>query len=218
MDIGAEPLDPTPLRVFRKELRARKLAEREALPAAAQSQKTERIAGHVAALLGELRPRVLSLTWPMRGEVDLRPVIAAWLRADPARRAVLPVVMAPRTPLRFRAWTPETRMEVQLFGVHEPAEGDWLVPDHLLLPPVAFDQEGFRLGYGAGFYDRTLAALSPRATAIGVAFDLARCPTIHPQPHDWPLDWVITERGVERREETANGRGRLERRPPSVDR
>lgn len=213
MNIRAEPLDPAELRVFRKELRARKIAEREGLPAAAQSEKTERIAAYVTALLEELRPRVLSLTWPMRGEVDLRPVAATWLQADSARHAVLPVVVAPRMAMRFRSWTPETRMEVRLFGVHEPVEGEWLTPDHLLLPPVAFDHEGFRLGYGAGFYDRTLAALSPRATAIGVAFELARCPTIHPQPHDWPLDWVVTERGVERREETVDGRGRLARRP-----
>jgi 5,10-methenyltetrahydrofolate synthetase len=77
-----------------------------------------------------------------------------------------------------------------------------VVPQALLIPPVGFDARGFRLGYGGGFYDRTLASLAPRPLAIGVAFELSRVDSIRPQPFDLPMDYVVTERGIFKTRET----------------
>jgi 5-formyltetrahydrofolate cyclo-ligase len=98
--------------------------------------------------------------------------------------------------LIFRAWTPETPMVERKFGVWVPESGEQLQPEVLLVPVVAFDAAGYRLGYGGGYFDRTIAAADPRPVALGIGFELARVPTIHPQAWDVPLDAVITESGV----------------------
>ncbi len=80
-----------------------------------------------------------------------------------------------------------------MWGIPVPAEGEAVLPDTLLVPLVGYDPHGFRLGYGGGFYDRTLAAMPTRAATIGVGFTLGALETIHPQPHDIPMDVVIPE-------------------------
>ena len=111
-------------------------------------------------------------------------------------RAALPVVVAENTPLAFRAWTPETRLEADRYGIPSPVEGDWLTPQALLLPVNGVDERGYRIGYGGGYFDWTLATLSPRPLAIGVGFELARVADINPEAHDMPLDALVTEAGV----------------------
>jgi 5-formyltetrahydrofolate cyclo-ligase len=114
--------------------------------------------------------------------------------------AALPVVLAPKTPLIFREWHPGVEMAQGKLGIPYPKAGAELVPDTVLLPMNGFDREGYRLGYGGGFFDRTLEALkNRRPTVIGVAFDLVAIETIHPQPWDMPVDYVVTERGVYQR-------------------
>ena len=88
-------------------------------------------------------------------------------------------------------------MVTDRYGIHYPASGDMLHPDLLLIPVNAFDAQGFRLGYGKGHFDHTLASLVPRPLAIGVGFELARVASIHPQAHDIPMDAVVTENGTE---------------------
>ena len=111
-------------------------------------------------------------------------------------RAALPVVIAEHEALRFREWTPETPLAADRYGIPTPSAGDWLIPDLILLPLNGFDAAGYRLGYGGGYFDRTLAALSPRPLAVGVGFEINRVASIRPQPHDQRLDWIVTENGA----------------------
>jgi 5-formyltetrahydrofolate cyclo-ligase len=93
----------------------------------------------------------------------------------------------------FRAWSPECAMSEGLYGIPVPQGTDEVRPDLVLLPLVGFDAARFRLGYGGGYYDRTLAGLAPRPRTIGIGFELARLATVHPQPHDIALDAIVTE-------------------------
>lgn len=189
--------DEVALREFRTRLRTESLARREALPESEHAARSAKIASALSGLLDDLAPSVLSFCWPYRGEIDVRGVIAQWLAGADARRAALPVIVQPRTPMIFRRWMPGAVMRADRLGIEVPAEGEILVPDCLILPLVAFDSAGFRLGYGAGYFDRTIAAIVPAPTVIGIAFEMFRCDTIRPQPYDAPLDHLITENGAQ---------------------
>jgi 5-formyltetrahydrofolate cyclo-ligase len=132
--------------------------------------------------------------WPFRREFDCLPYLRGVVQAG--GRACLPIVIQPRSPLEFRAWTPESRMEKGVWGILHPADGPPQRPAAFLSPLVGFDAEGYRLGYGAGYYDRTLGARQDRPLVIGVGYELQRLATIHPQPHDIPMDWIVTEAGL----------------------
>ena len=151
-----------------------------------------RIVAHALATLP--RPRVAAFCWPIKHEPDVRPLLASWASAKV--RAALPVVVAEKEALRFREWTPDTRLEPDRYGIPTPTAGEWLTPDLILLPLNGFDGAGYRLGYGGGYFDRTLAALSPRPLAVGVGFEINRIDSIRPEAHDQRLDWIITESGA----------------------
>lgn len=192
-------MDQTALRSFRKALRDKSIAAREAMDATQRAVKSASICGSLAVLIARVQPCRLGFCGPFRGEVDVRADIGKWLAQDPTRIAALPVVRAPRTPMTFRRWVPGCAMVADIYGIEIPAAAEPVVPDCLILPLVAFDDAGYRLGYGAGYFDRTieaLAAAGPRPTVIGLGFECVRCPTIHPQPYDAPLDWLITEAGI----------------------
>jgi 5,10-methenyltetrahydrofolate synthetase len=123
--------------------------------------------------------------------------LAERLRAAGATLA-LPVVVAPGEPLLFRIWHADAPLVAGPFDAAHPSEGPAVVPDVVIVPLLGFDAAGYRLGYGAGYYDRTLAALRPRPLALGVGFACGRLPTIRPQPHDIALDAIVTEDGVVR--------------------
>ena len=179
---------------FRSALRSRLIALREALPAAERARLSRLIEARLGALLDAVNPAVLGFCWPFRGEFDARPLVAARLAGG--LRACLPVVVDDGQPLAFREWTPQSEMIEDRYGIHVPAQGERLRPDAILMPLNAFDAAGYRLGYGGGFFDRSLAALAPRPKAIGVGFELARVASIRPQPHDRPMDFVVTEAGA----------------------
>ena len=106
-------------------------------------------------------------------------------------------------PLVFRRWTPETRMVRGDWNIPvPPPEAEALTPDITLAPVMGWDGACYRLGYGGGYFDRTLAALSPRPFTIGIGFQSARLATIYPQPHDIPLDVIVTEAGIQANRET----------------
>ncbi len=139
---------------------------------------------------------VIGLCWPFQAEFDARPV-AAGFRSQGARLA-LPAVVAKAQPLEFREWWPGATLVEGVYGLLVPEGTARLVPDILLVPPVGIGGEGDRLGYGGGFFDRTLAAIEPKPLTFAHAFELSRVPTTTPQPHDILMDFVITEAGVER--------------------
>lgn len=181
---------------FRTALRRDKLAARMALEHGVRQAWAARLEAHLAGLLDPLPPQVLAFCAPVRGEVDLRPL--ASLLIERGWRTAMPVVEAAAAPMHFRAWTAASAMGRDRYGIPVPAAGETLSPSVVLLPLLAFDAQGFRLGYGGGYFDRTLAALVPRPLAIGIGFELARVADIRPQAHDIPLDAVVTEAGIER--------------------
>jgi 5,10-methenyltetrahydrofolate synthetase len=146
---------------------------------------------------GLARSRV-AFCWPIKNEYDARH-IARTLRGLGALTA-LPVVVAPRSPLAFREWHPGIELAKGALDIPYPVNSREIVPDAVLLPMNGWDPQGYRLGYGAGFFDRTLAGLAKKPVVIGVAYEQARLDTIHPQPWDIPVDYLVTERGVYRRD------------------
>ena len=192
--IGANsPSDPE----RRSALRRDKIAAREALAPRLHQTLSLVIETHLTSLLRRCQPRVLGFCWPFRAEFDCRPLVARLI--DEGVRSCLPRVISADTALEFRAWRADSEMLVDRYGIHYPATGATLTPDVLLLPVNAFDAAGYRLGYGAGYFDRTLAQLVEQGRCpltIGVGFELARVDSIHPDTHDIPLDAVVTEAGT----------------------
>ena len=197
---AVDPRQASDVARWRKAERERLRSERAVLPVAERARVAEALAGHLDALLSErtepVAGRVLSGYWPIKGEPDLR----GWLGARYEAGAVtaLPVVETKAAPLVFRAWSPRTKMVRGDWNIPvPPPEARQLLPEIVLAPLVGWDGAGYRLGYGGGYFDRTLAALSPRPFAIGVGFQQARLATIYPQPHDIRLDAIVTEEGAQ---------------------
>lgn len=144
--------------------------------------------------------------WAIGDEIDVRPLMRHLI--DRGHLCALPVVTGPDRPLAFRAWTPDAEMEVGPLGTRHPAAGEDIVPDVLLLPLLAYDDDGYRLGWGGGYYDRTLEALrqtKPGVLAVGAAFAGQRLDRLPRGPYDQPLDWILTEKGLLRISEADPG-------------
>jgi len=190
-------VDEQTLKAWRTRLRAELIARRVAAAPEFRAKWSAAIEAHLERLLTDVSGKVVAFCWPYQAEYDARPLILRFLTRG--ARAALPVVVAPRQPMVFREWTPETKMVAGVYDIPVPVESPEVLPAVALMPLAGFDDAGYRLGYGGGFFDRTLAVVTPRPLAIGVGFELARVPTIYPQPHDIPLDYVVTELGVQRR-------------------
>ena len=183
------------VRAWREAQRAALIARRLAIPRGERARCSEAIAARLAPLLSRRGgPRAVGFYWPFRGEHDPRPLMRA-LRAM-GLRPLLPALVERARPLEFREWWPGIRMTRGVWNIPVPAEGAAVLPDAVVAPLVGFDDRGYRLGCGGGYYDRTLAALPDRPFAVGVGFELARMETIRPQPHDVPMDLLVTERTV----------------------
>ena len=178
---------------WRQARRRQLLAARLALDAGFRRRSVAAMAAHLDAALGEVAGQVVGVYWPFRGEPNLR----RWMEGLDARgaRCALPVVLRPQAPLRFRHWQPGAPLVAGVWNIPVPAQGDELRPDIVVAPVLGFDAAGFRLGYGGGFYDRTLAELRPGALVIGIGFSSAALPTIHPLAHDIPMRAIVTEQG-----------------------
>ena len=140
-------------------------------------------------------PAVVSGFWPIKEEIDIRPLMIELFNSG--CQMVLPVVQGRGKPLLFRAWRPGDPLEAGVFGTLQPsARRETMEPDALLVPLLACDEAGWRLGYGGGFYDRTLGGLRARrqVTAVGVGFDAQLVPEVPHGPDDQPLDWLLTDR------------------------
>jgi 5,10-methenyltetrahydrofolate synthetase len=183
---------------WRKAERARLIGAREALDAATLERLRLSIDGHLERSFPGLAAAKLAFCWPIRGEYDARPLLHT-LRHRGTLTA-LPVVVAPKQPLVFREWHPGVVLASGPLGIPFPPASELVMPTALLLPMVGWDEAGYRLGYGAGFFDLTLASLPKRPVVIGVGYELGKISSIHPQSWDVPMDWVVTERGVYRRD------------------
>jgi 5-formyltetrahydrofolate cyclo-ligase len=134
--------------------------------------------------------------WPIKGEFDALPALFRWTEADPRRRIGLPVVDKQTKQLSFQVWYPGCEMEDDAYGIPKPKGTPVFQPTLLLVPCVGFGPRGVRLGYGGGFYDRTLATLEPRPTTVGLAYSQGFLPWLEAEPHDVPLDTVLTDEGL----------------------
>ena len=186
-------MNPDEVKRWRRSERERLLAWRQAMP----PEERRRFGAQIEAALRELladRPGILGVYWPFRAEFDPRKLID-WAVAA-GRGIALPVVVDKKGPLEYRAWRPGETLVDGVWGIPVPERRDVVTPAIVLAPLVGFDRDGYRLGYGGGYFDRTLAALTPRPLAIGVGFAEQAIATIYPQPFDVPMAAIVTEAGV----------------------
>lgn len=177
---------------LREERRTLSSSQRTIARAAMMAGLDRLFAAHFAGI-GDV---VVAFYWPIKDEPDLRPLMVEMQASG--RSIALPLVETRAAPLVFRLWTPETRMERGHWNIPvPPRDAPEVMPDVVLAPLMGWDSEGYRLGYGGGYFDRTLAAFSPRPFSIGVGLAAAKLPTIYPQPYDIPMDVILTERGFE---------------------
>jgi 5,10-methenyltetrahydrofolate synthetase len=187
------PADPTAwadVVRWRKAERQRLIDQRMAVPADERARRTQDIAAGLTEAIGDPSGKLISLYWPFKGEPDLR----GWMNETIAAggRFALPVVIRSGQPLEFRAWAPGEPLERGVWNILVPANGPAVFPDVVIAPLVGFDGDNYRLGYGGGFFDRTLAAMPRKPLTIGIGYTEGRLATIYPQPHDIPMDRIIT--------------------------
>jgi len=177
----------------RKLQRAQLLDLRESL--ADRTKREIAVQRRVADWLRQADVHSVGFYYPVRGEPDLRSVVAQWLSRDARRIGALPVISASADGpgLEYHGWTADSPMQAGVSGIPVPAHGRVLQPECLLIPCVGFDHKRFRLGYGGGYFDRLLARVVPWPLAVGIAFESTRVESIDPQPHDVQLDVIITD-------------------------
>jgi 5-formyltetrahydrofolate cyclo-ligase len=176
------------------DLRRAALARRKAIPAESRRAFAARLAHEGLALARTFRAQAVSAFYPIGEEPDTLPLLA--VLAENGFPTLLPITVSRDAPLEFRLWRPGDPMRVGALKIPEPAPtAPVRAPDLLFTPLACFDREGWRIGYGAGHYDRTLKTLrmSGTAVAVGVAYGSAECPALPREPHDEPLDFVLTE-------------------------
>ena len=196
----APPDPPADLKAWRKLMRSQLVTAR-----CAQSREQIHawrlaIDRALEATFPQLVHQLIGFCWPIKNEYDARPLLAS-LRQRGAATA-LPVVVAPQTPLEFRTWRPGEALTNGPMDIPFPSAGPAVTPQTLIVPMNSFDHAGYRLGYGGGFFDRTLAALATYADkplTVGISYELGSIETIYPQTYDIPMDYVITEKAVYRR-------------------
>lgn len=181
---------------WRKQQRAKLMARREAVAAEDHRRWSAAITTLLEQGFPQLRKSIVGFCWPYRSEYDLRPAMN-FLHGHGATLA-LPEVQENDAPLCFHRWWPEAPMRAGAYSIPVPDNTETVTVGAIIMPMLGFDQQGYRLGYGGGYFDRTLAAISPRPLTIGVAFEILRLNSIHPQPHDIAMDFIVTEAGIYR--------------------
>lgn len=181
----------------RDALRKKLIAARQALPdrleRAVELQKALRV-----WLVGR-RETSIGAYWPIKGEFDPLPALYRWTEGAPddtVRRIGLPVADRASGQLRFHVWFPGCPMELDAYDIPKPKDTDEFAPAVLVVPCLGFGPGGVRLGYGGGFFDRTLQSVSPRPVTVGVGFAHGFLPMLRSSPQDFPLDAMLTEDGV----------------------
>ncbi|MEM6594829.1 MAG: 5-formyltetrahydrofolate cyclo-ligase [Pseudomonadota bacterium] len=181
------------------DLTALKTAARKAAfarrKAARNAEADARAVANLISVLMPLKGRPMAGYMPIRTEVDPLPAMAALQAFGPVG---VPVIEAEGQPLTFKSWSLDARMIYGPFGAKIPADGALVIPQVVIVPLVAFTKDGHRLGYGGGFYDRTLEGLRARGqvTAVGFAYAAQQADTLPMEPTDQPLDLIVTDLGV----------------------
>jgi 5-formyltetrahydrofolate cyclo-ligase len=184
----------------KKNLREQLLVQRQALPN--RLAVTERLQRVMRLWLLRCNDVTIGAYWPIKGEFDPLPALHRWkedgeLLEEPQRRRIgLPVVDKEHKTLKFHAWYPGCPMEEDAYGIPKPKETEIIVPTLLFVPCVGYGPGGYRLGYGGGFYDRTLAAVQPHPYTVGLSFAHGFIEDLMPEPHDIALDAILNENGA----------------------
>jgi len=184
------------VKVWRRAERERLIALRQGLPAAQRHNWSAQIDAALRGILAK-RPGILGVYWPFRAEFDPRPLIDG--AVVEGRTVALPVVVDKKGPLEYRTWRPGEPLVDGVWNIPVPEKREIVTPAIVLSPLVGFDEACYRLGYGGGYFDRTLAVLAPRAFAIGIGFEVQLLETIYPQSFDVPMDLIVTEAGIRKR-------------------
>ncbi len=185
------------IRLWRKQQRERLLAERVGSPVDLRLEQGAMAKQNLLAAVDVGAHATIGIYWPLRAEMDVRDLARAHVHAGGI--AALPVVVERNAAVEFWRWEPGMKMDKGIWDIPIPADRELVHPSLLIVPLVGFDAGCYRLGYGGGYYDRTIAAAAPRPLCVGLGFSAAALPSIFPQPHDIPMQMIVTERGVQRR-------------------
>lgn len=182
----------------------RSQAESKKLSSAIQQHLSAHLSSHLSShqpshQAGEPSKAIISFYWPFKGEPDLRPFMKEV--SEQGARIALPVVVEKNTPLQFMSWQIGEPLIKGVLNIPIPEKQTPTTPTVILAPAIGFDRQRYRLGYGGGYFDRTLATFSglpedQTPKVIGIAFSAGEIPTIHPEPHDIKMDVIITEMGI----------------------
>ena len=183
---------------WRRHQRKQLISARETLSEDIHQQWSQAISDFLKQGFPKLQKMNIGIYWPFRGEYDPRS-IALYFMQHGATLA-LPEVTGKDEPLCFREWLPDTPLKKGAYSIPVPVEARIVKVDAIIIPMVGFDQHGYRLGYGSGYFDRTLATYQPQPLTIGIAFEMQRLGNVYAQPHDVAMHYIVTEAGIFRTE------------------
>ena len=183
------------LKQWRREQRKRLLDARLHAGGPLRRMWNTAITEQLHSILPDAAGTTFGVYWPFKGEYAIRPLMRELFNRGGC--PALPHVVQARQPLEFLRWHPGAEMVRGVYDIPVPKDASAVTPDVLIVPLVGFDGAGYRLGYGGGYYDRTIASMLHRPLLIGVGYEISRLPTIYPQAHDISMDYVVTEEGVQ---------------------
>jgi 5-formyltetrahydrofolate cyclo-ligase len=191
-DFSLEP--PRDKKLLRRQLQAERMAMVDRHQRAMHLQEVLRV------WLVQRDETAIGAYWPIKGEFDALPALFRWTEGEDVKgrhRIIgLPVIDRDTKKLRFHRWFPGCPMEEDAYGIPKPKDTEIIQPTLLFVPCVGYGPGGYRLGYGGGFYDRTLAALQPKPFTVGLGYTNGFLPDLEPEPHDVPLDAILNDNGV----------------------
>jgi len=185
---------PSDIKEWRRMERKRLLAMRRTHCAEARAHATTTLLANLASVCESLKGETLGLYWPIKGEIE----ICRWASRFAAARGMqtaLPVVVTKNSPLEYWQWRMGEPLTRGFWNIPVPASRIPVNPTAVIIPLIGF-HKNYRLGYGGGYFDRTLAARDPKPIAIGIGYELCRLPDFTPLPHDIPMDYIVTDRAV----------------------
>ena len=182
------------VKLWRQQQRTRFLDERKVISASLRNQWQQYVEQETLKFLTRMQPGIMAFYLPIRGELDCKPVAEQLIKKG--WRTAIPVIREGVKTLTFCEWTPETEMTSGVWQIPIPKNEVVLSPDVMIIPLVGFDVKGFRLGYGGGYYDRTVAAMTNQPLMIGIGLEQSLCETIYPHQYDIAMDIIITENRV----------------------